>query len=672
MAELPLGDDSSGSVPLTVAFGVWAHRLANDLVRLDIAIDEVGGLEPASPEFRGRIAPLAEAFGYAYDQLRSAVFRLPPGAPAHEQRQASAWKVLRDCLSSSFAVELSTGKLESDLFHVAVEPGLPLVEADPDLLEEAVRNLVENAVAATGSRPHARIELQLFRSTYGVTLEVRDNGPGLPADVLATVQARKGDGEIVASLSPLPPHAQPAGRGLGLRLAASAARSWGGALEVQETNERGTSIGLHLRSRGAAPPQQLDAVTSQEMPPSASASTVPPDGVSIGPQSLLLGRARILVVDDDELVARHIASMLSNSGIDPTIDIAFALDEAMPLIESQTYDLAVMDVIMGPSEARAAGGLHLAHAVRNNSPDAIIVVLTGYLDRDFLTVAFQSGVDEYLLKPDIGQLVPAINRVTMKREALRESLRRRAVDTLMYDAITTISHELRSPMLTAKRETETLAAGALGTLGPRQEAAVTAVQRAIDRALDLVNAHLDLRRLDSGDSGLITEEWDLEDLIKGEVNAHDSEISRKRLSVRIHTRTSSPVVVQIDVSRLRVALNPLLENAVKYSPDDGSISVKLRADHDNVVVSITDEGPGIRGNELDTLLGLQRDPDGRQIGQRMRSSGLGLSLAKRLIELHGGSLWLEPPPPGSGTTVVFRLPLSSRLPHDDGLAPDSE
>ena len=114
-------------------------------------------------------------------------------------------------------------------------------------------------------------------------------------------------------------------------------------------------------------------------------------------------------------------------------------------------------------------------------------------------------------------------------------------------------------------------------------------------------------------------------------------------------------IVKIDVNRFRVALNPLMDNAIKFSPERSEVAVTLSLTASYVEVRVSDHGPGIRPTELDQLLNW-RTFETTDFTQRIRSSGLGLSMAKRMIELHDGTLWIESDGK-NGTIVGFRLPV---------------
>src|SRR6202035_1554022 len=107
---------------------------------------------------------------------------------------------------------------------------------------------------------------------------------------------------------------------------------------------------------------------------------------------------------------------------------------------------------------------------------------------------------------------------------------------------------------------------------------------------------------------------------------------------------------------LRIALNPLLGNAIKYSRRGGSILVSANVGDDYVEVGVKDNGPGIASEEVESLFAWNSH-ERNEFSPRIRSSGLGLSMAKRIIELQGGRLWIVSD--RSGTAVRFRMPTAN-------------
>jgi signal transduction histidine kinase len=110
-----------------------------------------------------------------------------------------------------------------------------------------------------------------------------------------------------------------------------------------------------------------------------------------------------------------------------------------------------------------------------------------------------------------------------------------------------------------------------------------------------------------------------------------------------------------DPDRLREAVDNLISNAIKYSPVGGNIEMTMSAADDNILIRVADEGAGLSEEDVSRLFGRFQRLSARPTGGES-STGLGLSIVKRIIELHGGRVGAQSPGPGRGTTFTIRLP----------------
>ncbi|MDI3299547.1 MAG: ATP-binding protein [Bacillota bacterium] len=218
-----------------------------------------------------------------------------------------------------------------------------------------------------------------------------------------------------------------------------------------------------------------------------------------------------------------------------------------------------------------------------------------------------------------------------------------------------ISHELKTPLAAILAYAELLAEGRQGTVTPAQHdylAGILAHGRSLLLSIDRI---LETTRMESGK---VTLELDLvqpQELV-GRVLT-EMAVSAERKGVRFETDFEEVPAVMADATRIARSLESLVENAVKFSPEGGRIRLWLRyvPASDSILVGVDDEGPGIDPDDQERIF--EPFEQGRQAGGR--GTGLGLSLARRYAELHGGSLWVSSLP-GRGSTFVLRLPVRQR------------
>lgn len=364
---------------------------------------------------------------------------------------------------------------------------------------------------------------------------------------------------------------------------------------------------------------------------------------------------RAIVVEDDREWQALIQRVLQSSGF--TVDVASDIATASYLLRQDKHELALLDIrLTDDRDPQDFAGLELVQVVREHSPNAYVVVLTGYRSFHAAKEAVDLGVDAFLDKGDFDgeSLQRVLDQIAVRREIERESVRQIQLNKYVYEILAIFSHEMRAPLVTIQRCAEALSSGAYGELTQEQVEAVQSIKDATKRESVLLEAHLDLNRIEKDAERLDCQEHDLVLLVRDEVAAHMSQADSKEVKIRTHLGKKK-AIVRLDVSRFRVALNPLMDNAIKFSPQNGEIFVSAHLTENYVEVQISDQGPGIKSDELDKLLNLKAT-DSTAFSQRMRGSGLGLSMAKRMIELHNGRLWIESDGE-SGTTVSFRLPL---------------
>jgi signal transduction histidine kinase len=216
-----------------------------------------------------------------------------------------------------------------------------------------------------------------------------------------------------------------------------------------------------------------------------------------------------------------------------------------------------------------------------------------------------------------------------------------------------MSHELRTPLNAVIGFSEVLMQRIFGDLNEKQEEYLTDIATSGKHLLSLVNDILDLSKVEAGKMELQPSVFSLRDVVES-----GATMIRERATLRSITLTTEvdPTLAPIsaDERKVKQVLFNLLSNAVKFTPEGGSIVVHAQRLDGEVRVSVRDTGVGIA---LEDQAKIFEEFQQTATGARAEdSTGLGLTLAKRFIELHGGRLWVESQI-GSGSTFTFSLPL---------------
>lgn len=296
---------------------------------------------------------------------------------------------------------------------------------------------------------------------------------------------------------------------------------------------------------------------------------------------------------------------------------------------------------LGLAEAEA-GGWPLSSGRRGQPKAPPIYVEGDLLRRDGSRVPV--GVTYSALIGREGRLINIIGTV-------RDITKFREAEELKSTFISIISHELKTPVSLIKGYAGTLRRedARWDTRTVRESLAV--IEEEADRLTDLIENLLDASRLQAGGLTLTMNEVPLDKLAARLV-------AKFRTQSEKHTITldfPSPFpIIAADEDRLTQALSNLLSNAIKYSPEGGNIRVSGRVEPENVVISVSDEGPGLPADELPRVFDRFYRAD-TPATRRVAGAGLGLYLAKAVVEAHGGRIWAESEP-GRGTTLSFSLP----------------
>jgi signal transduction histidine kinase len=253
---------------------------------------------------------------------------------------------------------------------------------------------------------------------------------------------------------------------------------------------------------------------------------------------------------------------------------------------------------------------------------------------------------------DIVMVEEFARRVSLAIENARLFRQADELNRLKDEFLATVSHELRTPLGAVLGWARMLASG---TLAPdRAKLAIDAIERNAQAQAKLVDDILDVARGVAGNVSLEMLPLDLTTVAHGGVEAIAPAAAGKKIAVQV--RADGPVMVVGDQGRLRQVVWNLLSNAVKFTPAGGCVTVDVRASDGHAELQVADTGMGINAAFLPYVFDKFRQADAsftRQHG----GLGLGLAIARHLIELHGGSIEARSAGEGAGATFVIRLPL---------------
>ncbi len=365
-----------------------------------------------------------------------------------------------------------------------------------------------------------------------------------------------------------------------------------------------------------------------------------------------MGRARVLVIDDDELIGDSFRLVLEAEGY--TVVTAGSGRQALALVDAADWDLAFVDLVLPDID-----GLDLLRQLRARRPGLAAVVITGHGSGLRGFAAREAGAYAFLEKP--GDMTPekiltvlanalARRQAEQELEAARQQVAMSEKLSTLGTLVSGVAHEIRTPLtyvsnnLFLVRQRLEQAARSQPELQPLVDEIAGYGKAALDGVARINRLVEDLRRFARRDEGGPVEA-DLRDVVGVAVDLFRA-TRRGRIDVRADLRAVP--ALQVDVGQIQQVVLNLLSNAAEAMPSGGLVRVATRAVPGGGEIEVEDHGAGIAPEAQEHLFHpfYTTKADG---------TGLGLSICQRIVESHGGSIRFESRP-GRGTTFFVFLP----------------
>ncbi|CAN5454309.1 DUF3369 domain-containing protein [soil metagenome] len=257
------------------------------------------------------------------------------------------------------------------------------------------------------------------------------------------------------------------------------------------------------------------------------------------------------------------------------------------------------------------------------------------------------------------------DRVAQRTRALMHANRRLSAQWLRLqrangfknEILGTVAHDLKNPLGVILGRTEMLTE-LIGAGSPKENiiAQVEHIRDATKRLTSMVDHLINDAMADAFDISIRREAVDISALVAEVAEANKPSAVNKQQVISVSTSTHE--VTMCDVDRMREAIDNLVSNAIKYSPIGGKIDIDVTCDSDSAIVRVSDEGAGLSPEDLDRLFGRFQRLSAKPTGGES-STGLGLSIVKRIVDMHGGEITADSPGPGQGATFTIILPATA-------------
>ncbi len=226
------------------------------------------------------------------------------------------------------------------------------------------------------------------------------------------------------------------------------------------------------------------------------------------------------------------------------------------------------------------------------------------------------------------------------------------VDRVRSEVIHTVSHDLRSPLTSVIGYTELVSRS--GPLNEQQREFLNRIQDSIQHITSLINDLLDLGKVEAG-IDTRREFVQLEGILRYTLEMLHGQIRAKRLKIRQEITPALPAL-RANPIRIRQVLDNVVGNAIKYSHANGEVYISIRSEGDQVILQVTDQGPGIPASDQPHIF--DKFYRGTNVDSRVEGSGLGLAIVKNIVENHQGRIWVESAL-GKGSSFFIVLPVVS-------------
>ncbi len=361
---------------------------------------------------------------------------------------------------------------------------------------------------------------------------------------------------------------------------------------------------------------------------------------------------RVLTVDDSRAIRAFLQEILEPH-VSSVVVAADGAETRSRFGSGGSFDLVLLDLLLPDVD-----GMDLLRELRALDPDCAIVLITGAGGVNSATAAVLEGADGYIEKQHLttaGENAQFFYALAQAIEHRAGVVAARRLESMKADFYSMVTHDLRNPAGNVLVALKMLLAGKAGPLEPKQTSLAQLAFRSAEKFVGLINDYLDYAKIDAGYLRLDVAKADLSAVVRSSVEQARTQADVKQQTITLIAPESIPAV--IDARKMEQVLDNLISNAIKYTPDQGKISVHVSVLGDHAIVSVADTGGGIAADQLGHLFSKYHRVPGQSTAD-IQGTGLGLLIIKEIMTAHGGTVSAESQGvPGKGSVFTLGLPL---------------
>lgn len=337
-------------------------------------------------------------------------------------------------------------------------------------------------------------------------------------------------------------------------------------------------------------------------------------------------KPKILVIDDEDIVIKSTLRTLQKDDYD--IEYAYSGETALGMLPKTRYDLVITDLMMP-----GINGIEVLKRIKKEFPEITVIMFTGFATVESAREALKLGAFDYVPKP----FTPDELREVVKNAI---KAREQASDSKMLDLMAIVSHELKSPTSVIHTTAETLHRGYFGNLDPEQQKIIESILRNCSYLEDIIRNYLDLSKMEMDNLESFQESINLVDnVIKPVIDVPEHRNNMKKMEIR--TRFDVSPVIKGDPNLLKIVVTNLVNNAIKYGTAETAVEMILVKADKGYTFSVYNEGVGISKEDIENRLFKKFSRLKQKGTEGVKGSGLGLYMCKKIIDKHGGRIWVE-------------------------------
>jgi signal transduction histidine kinase len=360
---------------------------------------------------------------------------------------------------------------------------------------------------------------------------------------------------------------------------------------------------------------------------------------------------KVLLVEDSPEDAYLIGELLSDTGVKFDVRHVDRISAALEYIGKDRFDVILTDLCLPDSQ-----GFETFSKISDKASDIPIIVLTGRADDEFAMNAVQKGAQDYLVKGSVdGAALSKSIRYSIERHKMLSELESRIKEIARLERerknlLSMLAHDIKNSVVPSIQLLDGIISGETDDMQSNLEM----VLDELNNVNSLASNFMEFVRVDPRKYSPVLSRFEILPLIEKQIEISKIKAGKRRQEISVEVLVTLPPLITGDKAMINRVITNLLDNAIKYTGPDGSITVRLSKADGAVLIQVEDSGPGIPAEHIPFLFDAFYRASGDQ-----RGSGLGLAIARTVVEAHGGKIWVDSHA-GKGSLFSFTLPIAER------------